>query len=107
MDIEDKFDPDDLKQFLKGKYGPGVHVEVFPRPEAEPSDPTQEQTKKRIKALEFDYKPSEIKSYLDRYVIQQDDAKKVLATAICDHYHQIQNSRPAILSISSRYTIPY
>ena len=94
MGIEDKFDADDLKQLLKGKYGPGVHVEVFPRPETEPSDPAEEQARKRIRALEFDYKPSQIKSYLDRYVIQQDDAKKVLSTAICDHYHQIQNSGP-------------
>ena len=94
MDPEDKLNPDDLKEFLKGKYGPGVHVEVFPRQEAEPSDPAEEQARKRVKALAFDYKPSGIKSYLDRYVIQQDDAKKVLSTAICDHYHQIQNSRP-------------
>ncbi len=94
MGIEDKFDADDLKQFLKGKYGPGVHVEVFPKPETEPTDQAEEQAKKRSRALEFDYKPSQIKGYLDRYVIQQDDAKKVLSTAICDHYHQIQNSGP-------------
>ena len=92
MATEDKFNPDDLKQFLKGKYGPGVHVEVFPRQETEAVDPAEEAAQKRTRALEFDYKPSEIKSYLDRYVIQQDEAKKVLATAICDHYHQIQIS---------------
>eukprot|EP00316_Scyphosphaera_apsteinii_P023156 CAMPEP_0119306314 /NCGR_PEP_ID=MMETSP1333-20130426/7093_1 /TAXON_ID=418940 /ORGANISM="Scyphosphaera apsteinii, Strain RCC1455" /LENGTH=599 /DNA_ID=CAMNT_0007309581 /DNA_START=59 /DNA_END=1858 /DNA_ORIENTATION=+ len=35
----------------------------------------------------FDMKPKEVVSYLDRFVIQQRDAKKVLAVAICDHYN--------------------
>ena len=35
----------------------------------------------------FDLKPREVVEYLDRYVIQQRDAKRVLATAICDHYN--------------------
>jgi ATP-dependent Clp protease ATP-binding subunit ClpX len=38
-------------------------------------------------AFEFRFKPAEIKTHLDRYVIRQDEAKKVLATAVCDHYH--------------------
>src|SRR5262245_24782215 len=37
--------------------------------------------------LEFRDKPADIKAYLDRYVIRQDEAKKVLATAVCDHYN--------------------
>jgi len=35
----------------------------------------------------FDLKPKEVVEYLDRFVIQQYDAKKVLAVAICDHYN--------------------
>ena len=35
----------------------------------------------------FDLKPREVVEYLDKYVIQQRDAKRVLATAICDHYN--------------------
>ncbi|MCA1807994.1 MAG: AAA family ATPase, partial [Lentisphaerae bacterium] len=35
----------------------------------------------------FNYKPREIRDYLDRFVIQQAEAKKVLAVAICDHYN--------------------
>ncbi len=38
----------------------------------------------------FDYLPRDIKNYLDRFVIKQDSAKKVLATAICDHYNHIK-----------------
>ncbi len=34
-------------------------------------------------------KPAEIKSFLDRYVIGQDEAKKVLAVAVYNHYKRI------------------
>lgn len=48
-----------------------------------------------VQALEadiarFDYKPRDVKSYLDRFVIQQDEAKKVLSVALCDHYHHVR-----------------
>jgi endopeptidase Clp ATP-binding regulatory subunit ClpX len=37
----------------------------------------------------FDFRltPREIKAHLDRFVIKQDEAKKVLSIAVCDHYH--------------------
>jgi endopeptidase Clp ATP-binding regulatory subunit ClpX len=38
----------------------------------------------------FDKKPREVKSYLDRFVIKQEDAKKVLSVALCDHYHHVR-----------------
>ncbi len=38
----------------------------------------------------FSFKPREIRDYLDRYVISQADAKKVLATAVCDHYNHVR-----------------
>src|SRR5687768_16199156 len=34
-------------------------------------------------------KPSEIKTYLDQYVIGQDDAKKVLSIAVYNHYKRL------------------
>jgi len=34
-------------------------------------------------------KPAEIKAFLDRYVIDQDEAKKVLAVAVYNHYKRI------------------
>lgn len=39
--------------------------------------------------LSFDLKPKEVKSYLDRFVIRQDEAKKALAISVCDHYNQV------------------
>jgi ATP-dependent Clp protease ATP-binding subunit ClpX len=38
----------------------------------------------------FHLKPKEIRDYLDRFVIRQDEAKKVLAVAICDHYNHVR-----------------
>ncbi|MDT8391899.1 MAG: AAA family ATPase [Lentisphaeria bacterium] len=38
----------------------------------------------------FDLKPKEIRDYLDRFVISQDDAKSVLSVAICDHYNHVR-----------------
>ena len=38
----------------------------------------------------FNLKPREIRDYLDRFVISQDEAKKVLSVAICDHYNHVR-----------------
>ena len=91
--FDKKFNPEELKQFLQNQYGSGVRVEVFPQAQQDQTDETKESEQAQDQALQFDYKPRDIKEYLDRYVIQQDDAKKVLATAICDHYHHIQSCR--------------
>src|SRR5256885_2116022 len=40
--------------------------------------------------FKFDYKPRQIKAHLDRFVIRQEDAKKVLSVALCDHYHHVR-----------------
>jgi ATP-dependent Clp protease ATP-binding subunit ClpX len=40
--------------------------------------------------FEFSYKPRDVKEYLDRFVIKQDEAKKVLSVALCDHYHHVR-----------------
>lgn len=45
----------------------------------------------RLRAIrEFSLKPRDIKDYLDRFVIRQDEAKKVLSVAICDHYNHVR-----------------
>ena len=49
------------------------------------SEKTNKSLAKTIKLL----KPKEIKSYIDEYVIGQDDAKKVLSVAVYNHYKRI------------------
>jgi ATP-dependent Clp protease ATP-binding subunit ClpX len=51
------------------------------------------ENKARGAEFQFDYKPREVKAYLDRFVIKQEEAKKVLSVAICDHYHQVRLAR--------------
>jgi endopeptidase Clp ATP-binding regulatory subunit ClpX len=41
-------------------------------------------------SVRFDQKPRDVKAYLDRFVIRQEEAKKVLSVALCDHYHHVR-----------------
>ena len=64
-----------------------------PQPAAEPEQAgTPEGPGRQTKPdqFEFKYKPREVKDYLDRFVIKQDEAKKVLSVALCDHYHHVR-----------------
>lgn len=56
---------------------------------AEESGPDKE----GVHDFAFNFKPADIKAHLDRFVIRQDEAKKVLATAVCDHYHHARMLR--------------
>ncbi|HXG46000.1 MAG TPA: AAA family ATPase [Methylomirabilota bacterium] len=38
----------------------------------------------------FQHKPRDVKAHLDRFVIRQEEAKKVLSVALCDHYHHVR-----------------
>jgi len=42
------------------------------------------------RVFEFSRTPREVKTYLDRFVIRQEEAKKVLSVALCDHYHHVR-----------------
>jgi ATP-dependent Clp protease ATP-binding subunit ClpX len=48
-------------------------------------------TKNEVKSLDFNElpKPTEIKAFLDEYVIGQDDAKRYLSVAVYNHYKRI------------------
>ncbi|MCL4104684.1 UNVERIFIED_CONTAM: hypothetical protein GTU68_004638 [Idotea baltica] len=43
--------------------------------------------------FDFSYLPRDIKAHLDRYVIKQDEAKKALSIAVCDHYNHAKYLR--------------
>ncbi len=63
------------------------------QPAAEPADagaPETPEHQAKAAHFEFNYKPRDVKDYLDRFVIRQDDAKKVLSVALCDHYHHVR-----------------
>ncbi|MCR4575197.1 MAG: AAA family ATPase [Lentisphaeria bacterium] len=85
-----------LEDALKRLGGQFVRMDMPPntmgakaakKTEADKKD-NHEETLKKIR--EFSFKPKEIKDYLDRFVISQDEAKKVLSVAICDHYNHVR-----------------
>lgn len=52
---------------------------------------TAKQTKQTTETKPL-YKPSEIKEFLDRYVVGQDAAKRYISVAVYNHYKRLQNS---------------
>lgn len=60
-------------------------------PKDESAYESQEPNDALEKIRQFNLKPKEIRDYLNRYVIRQEDAKKVLSVAICDHYNHIKS----------------
>ncbi len=80
-----------MEEFFSKKYGDRVRLGILnAQPDQARTADEGTETKETTLDLQFDYLPRDIKNYLDRFVIKQDNAKKVLATAICDHYNHIK-----------------
>src|SRR3954462_7987444 len=91
--------PEELKtkiaEFMKSNFGDRVSFATFSGPEAEAAE-TVEETEPASPSddgFDFDFLPRDIKAHLDRFVIQQDEAKKVLSIAVCDHYNHVNYLR--------------
>src|SRR6267142_29803 len=83
--------PEDLKtkitEFMKQNFGDRVSVATFAEPEPATTEEDDKPEKTDHEEFEFNLLPRDIKAHLDRFVIKQDEAKKVLAIAVCDHYN--------------------
>uniref|UniRef100_A0A7S3JYG7 AAA+ ATPase domain-containing protein n=1 Tax=Aureoumbra lagunensis TaxID=44058 RepID=A0A7S3JYG7_9STRA len=55
---------------------------------------------------EFGLRPREVREHLDRYVIRQDAAKKVLSVAICDHYNVVKRCLSDAREREAEYSKP-
>jgi len=80
-----------LQEFMRQHF-PGGPASGLTRQE---TSATGEKTETDAKEpdFKFDYKPRDVKAYLDRFVIKQEEAKKVLSVALCDHYHHVRLAR--------------
>lgn len=58
--------------------------------EEEESKPSGKKAQNELASHKL-YKPKEIKAFLDQYVIGQDEAKKVMAVAMYNHYKRLMN----------------
>jgi len=89
--------PEELKtkitEFMKQNFGDRVSVAAFPSPEPAEAEPEEKTDKIDNQDFEFNFLPRDIKAHLDRFVIKQDEAKKVLAIAVCDHYNHAKYLR--------------
>ena len=72
-----------VRQHFQSARGPAAETESASAPETPEGKGKEGQ-------FEFNYKPREVKTHLDRFVIKQDEAKKVLSVALCDHYHHVR-----------------
>jgi endopeptidase Clp ATP-binding regulatory subunit ClpX len=82
----------ELNEYLTKKYGNRIRLAtpmVIPRKDEGTIDKGSEQHK-QSKKITFDLKPEELESYLNEFVVKQEDPKEVLATKICTHFNRIK-----------------
>jgi len=83
--------PEELKakitEFMKSNFGDRVSVATFTQPEPAEVASSEKPVETDSEEFEFDFLPRDIKAHLDRFVIKQEEAKKVLSIAVCDHYN--------------------
>jgi endopeptidase Clp ATP-binding regulatory subunit ClpX len=73
-----------IRQHLQNRNAPSAA-------QAEPSGQDEEPPAEASDDIrQFNYRPRDVKAYLDRFVIKQEEAKKVLSVALCDHYHHVR-----------------
>jgi ATP-dependent Clp protease ATP-binding subunit ClpX len=83
----------ELSDYLSKKYGDRVKIItpfVFPEGQTEETHVPPKENKGVGSKINFNLKPEELETYLDEYVIRQDEAKAVLATKICTHFNRIK-----------------
>lgn len=89
-----------LSDFLKSSFGDHVSFSTinepgnsfFNAPEATGADHDLREAEVSP-VFDFELLPRQIKTHLDRFVIRQDEAKKALAIAVCDHYNHAKYLR--------------
>ena len=78
-----------LKEFFKKRFGGQVFFHSMGEAPSE-APPVEEEAEGKPPELTFDRTPKEVKEYLDRYVIGQEEAKEILSVAVCDHYNHVR-----------------
>jgi len=80
----------EIGDFLSKKFGGSVKMVtpmVLPQKVATEKG---ENSVKKEKRINFDLKPEELISFLDQYIVKQDNAKAILSTKICTHFNRIK-----------------
>merc|ERR1711958_72793 len=88
--------PEELQRGLQELFGKMGNVQwTMPgmNQTAEDDEPEVSDERSADSVFEFNYIPRDIKAHLDRFVIRQDEAKKALSIAVCDHYNHAKYLR--------------
>ena len=84
----------ELNEYLGKKYGDRIRLVVpmlFPKPQTEEVlKEEKELGEGKKRKFDFDLKPEELEAFLNDYIIQQEEAKGILATKICTHFNRIK-----------------
>ena len=83
-----------LQEMMRSQFGSasgpsGAQV----APGTEGSNPDDTTASEASSHFEFDLKPRDVKAHLDRYVIRQEEAKKVLSVALCAPYNAVKSAQ--------------
>ena len=76
---------------LMRRHFKGTHLAGFPNVDSTGGEEATENAA-AAETFRFEHKPRDVKAYLDRFVIKQEEAKKVLSVALCDHYHHVRQA---------------
>jgi endopeptidase Clp ATP-binding regulatory subunit ClpX len=76
-----------LGEYMAEKYGEKVE-KVTPKVSSQAAPQLDDDDNGVWSKINFDMKPEELVSYLDQYIVRQDEAKAVLSTKICTHFNR-------------------
>ncbi|HEX8680323.1 MAG TPA: AAA family ATPase [Chthoniobacterales bacterium] len=82
-----------LSDFMKTNFGDKVSFAAFTQPDTTEASTEDKPPARETDQFAFNFLPRDIKAHLDRFVIKQDEAKKVLSIAVCDHYNHVNYLR--------------
>jgi len=86
----------EIEALMRNKFGKNIQIiaQPFEFNESIKHEHEEEIANEAIDNKEFDLNfnltPKQVKEFLDQYVIKQDEAKKALAIAVCDHYNHVR-----------------
>ena len=79
-----------FQSYMQKKYGDQLGIGTLPATEAEVIGGEEEKKETKPREIKFNLKPEELESYLNQYVIKQENAKAILATKVCTHFNRIK-----------------
>jgi ATP-dependent Clp protease ATP-binding subunit ClpX len=83
----------ELSEYLSRKYGERVKIVsagFLPQAEKDEQGRHGHLSSGNQAGIDFNVSPEELISYLDEYVVKQEEAKAILATKVCTHFNRIR-----------------